>query len=146
MELLLFIIGILIGAILMWMRYDAEPPRSEPWPHYQPEGPNSVWWGKIAGINYREGIGQYVTRDRMWREARLVDEPTNEYDPNAIRIEDKDTGHHLGYVPRGYTFAVRTWTRRHRNYRVEYDIKLLHDPDGKGYFDGKFYLIIVYDV
>ena len=48
----------------------------------------------IAGINYRQGIKNYVGTF----EGKLIPEPTNQYDPNAIRVEHSD-GHHLGYIP-----------------------------------------------
>lgn len=56
----------------------------------------------IAGINYRKGIKNYVGKF----EGRLIPEPNNEYDPNAIRIEHSD-GHHLGYIPSDETDYLR---------------------------------------
>lgn len=56
----------------------------------------------IAGINYRKGIKNYVGTF----EGKLIPEPNNEYDPNAIRIEHSD-GHHLGYIPSDETDYLR---------------------------------------
>ena len=56
----------------------------------------------IAGINYRRGIMNYVGKF----EGRLIPEPNNEYDSNAIRIEHSD-GHHLGYIPSDETDYLR---------------------------------------
>ena len=59
----------------------------------------------IAGVGYRSGIdnhlGEFV--------GRLVPEPNNPYDPNAIRIQAPD-GTHLGYVPKDRTNEVRAYT------------------------------------
>lgn len=56
----------------------------------------------IAGIEYRDNIdeclGEFV--------GVLEAEPTNPYDPNAIKILAHD-GHHVGYVPKNMTDEVR---------------------------------------
>lgn len=57
----------------------------------------------IAGINFRDNIGDYVGRFN----AQLVPEPTNKYDPDAIAILHTD-GHLLGYIPSGYTFSFHS--------------------------------------
>ena len=59
----------------------------------------------IAGISYRENITSYLGEN----EGILVEEPTNQYDPNAIKILANDT-HHIGYVPRDQTQYVRQFT------------------------------------
>jgi hypothetical protein len=56
----------------------------------------------IAGINFRHGIDKYIGDF----EGRLIPEPDNEYDPNAIRIEHSD-GHHLGYISSNQTEYLR---------------------------------------
>jgi hypothetical protein len=70
------------------------------WPKDQPIGGFIEF--KIAGISHREGIdshlGEFV--------ATLEPEPTNPYDANAIKILAPD-GHHLGYVPKDTTDAIR---------------------------------------
>ena len=57
----------------------------------------------IAGITFRGGaadrhLGEFV--------GRLVPEPNNPHDPNAIRIEAPD-GTKVGYVPKERTYEVR---------------------------------------
>ena len=59
---------------------------------------------KIAGINYRKGLGNLVG---MFFDARLEPEPKNKYDKNAIKIIKADDGVHLGYIPADETMYVR---------------------------------------
>lgn len=56
----------------------------------------------IAGIEYRNNIDEYLGEFVGVLEA----EPTNPYDPNAIKILAHD-GHHVGYVPKDMTDEVR---------------------------------------
>ena len=56
----------------------------------------------IAGMSYRENIDEYLGEHVGTLEA----EPTNPYDANAIKILAED-GHHVGYVPKDMTGAVR---------------------------------------
>lgn len=56
----------------------------------------------IAGMSYRENIDDYLGEFKGTLEA----EPTNEYDPNAIKVLAAD-GHHVGYVPKDMTKEVR---------------------------------------
>ena len=56
----------------------------------------------IAGIEYRGNLDNYLGEFVGTFEA----EPTNKYDPNAIKILAPD-GHHIGYVPRDMTAEVR---------------------------------------
>lgn len=58
----------------------------------------------VAGINHRTGINRYKGRNTC----ALVPEPTNEFDPEAIKVVAED-GHHLGYVRRDHTEMVREW-------------------------------------
>lgn len=51
----------------------------------------------IAGFQYHEGA-LALGKLKPGKKLKLVAEPDNPYDPNAIRIERK--GVHLGYVPR----------------------------------------------
>ena len=57
----------------------------------------------IAGINHRQGVNRYTGRNTV----ALVPEPTNEFDPQAIKVLAED-GHHLGYVQRHQTEMVRS--------------------------------------
>lgn len=56
----------------------------------------------IAGMSYRDDIDDYLGEYVGTLEA----EPTNEYDPNAIKILAED-GHHVGYVPKDMTSEIR---------------------------------------
>lgn len=56
----------------------------------------------IAGIEYRDNIDEYLGESVGVLEA----EPTNPYDPNAIKILTHD-GNHVGYVPKDMTAEVR---------------------------------------
>lgn len=56
----------------------------------------------IAGMSYRENIDDYLGEFQGTLEA----EPTNTYDPNAIKVLAAD-GHHVGYVPKEMIDDVR---------------------------------------
>lgn len=56
----------------------------------------------IAGMSHRTNINHYLGEFIGTLEA----EPTNTYDPNAIKILASD-GHHVGYVPKDQTHYVR---------------------------------------
>ena len=56
----------------------------------------------IAGMSHRENIDDYLGEFQGTLEA----EPTNTYDPNAIKVLAHD-GHHVGYVPAGMTKEIR---------------------------------------
>lgn len=83
----------------------------------------------------------YIDGDRIWQhlpeyrdDVALVDEPENEHDPNAIRVEVG--GIHIGYVKRGSTSRVRNLLKKD-GVRVKIDIgggpykELYEDEDGK---------------
>lgn len=56
----------------------------------------------IAGISHRDNIDDYLGECV----GTLEPEPTNEYDPNAIKVLAPD-GHHVGYVPKDMTSEIR---------------------------------------
>ena len=56
----------------------------------------------IAGLSYRDNIDNYLGEFV----GTLEPEPTNAYDPNAIKVLSAD-GHHVGYVPKDTTAEVR---------------------------------------
>ena len=90
---------------------------------------------KIAGINHRQNIGQYTGRT----ECALVPEPTNQFDPNAIKIVAEDS-HHLGYIEAHQTDFVRSLALNSFPYRCTCFIDEHEDE-----FDGhKFYTGFVY--
>ena len=56
----------------------------------------------IAGMSHRDNIDDYLGEFKGTLEA----EPTNAYDPNAIKVLAAD-GHHVGYVPKDMTDEIR---------------------------------------
>lgn len=56
----------------------------------------------VAGINFRANLDEYVGEFM----GRLIEEPENEHDPQAIRVEHQD-GTLIGYVPKDMTNTVR---------------------------------------
>jgi hypothetical protein len=56
----------------------------------------------IAGMSHRDNIDDYLGEFKGTLEA----EPTNDYDPNAIKVLTND-GHHVGYVPKDMTSEIR---------------------------------------
>jgi hypothetical protein len=56
----------------------------------------------IAGMSHRDNIDGHLGEFKGTLEA----EPTNEYDPNAIKVLAAD-GHHVGYVPKDMTDEIR---------------------------------------
>lgn len=73
------------------------------WPKNQPTGGYIEF--NIAGISYCGDLSPYLGEFV----AILDPEPSNPYDANAIKILAPD-GHHVGYVPRDFTDAVRDVT------------------------------------
>ena len=89
----------------------------------------------IAGINYREGISDYLGDF----DGYLKPDPTNEHDPNAIAIFHKD-GHHLGFINAGCTDAIRAIGRPFP-LEVTGTIEQEHDDiDNRDYFVGTVFL------
>ena len=90
----------------------------------------------IAGINHRKNIDRYTGRV----ECALVPEPTNEFDPNAIKIVAEDS-HHLGYIASGQTDFVRSLTANEFPYRCIAFIEEREDEvDGHRFFVGHVYI------
>jgi hypothetical protein len=56
----------------------------------------------IAGLKHRTGIDNYLGEFKGTLDA----EPTNPYDPNAIKVLAPD-GHHVGYVPKDLINQIR---------------------------------------
>lgn len=125
------IIIILAVAFLLYMRYDYHP-KEKPQPmHFdiiteedvpvrslryfciKDKGYNVTVWPKdqyigdylefnIAGITHGEHVSEHLGEFV----ATLEPEPTNPYDPNAIRIVTSE-GHRVGYIPRDMTDRIR---------------------------------------
>ena len=85
---------------------------------------------KIAGINHIEGISEYEGKFI----GEVVPEPTNQYDPNAIKIVHQD-GKFLGYVPAEDTAQLREWVNNKFPYKCYGEIFQDEDYDE----DRKYY-------
>lgn len=70
------------------------------WPKYQSQF--DIVEFNIAGMSHRDNIDDYLGEF----EGTLEAEPTNAYDPNAIKVLAPD-GHHVGYVPADITKEIR---------------------------------------
>ena len=90
----------------------------------------------IAGINHRSNIVRYKGRNMI----ALVPEPTNEFDPDAIKVVAED-GHHLGYIRRDQTQMVRSWARdKFPFYCVGMILEHDDEDDGHRFFTGYLYI------
>jgi hypothetical protein len=91
---------------------------------------------KIAGISHRQNIKSYVGN----LDCALVPEPSNEYDPNAIKIIAED-GHHLGYVAEYQTDMVRDIAGGNFPFRCRGEIgRAVDEEDGHTYYYGKVFI------
>lgn len=89
----------------------------------------------IAGINYRQGIEDYVGKFNGY----LKPEPTNVYDPYAIAVYAHD-GQHLGYIPATCTGEVHSF---HKQFPLPIYIIIDEDYDeleNRRFFRGSIYL------
>ena len=90
----------------------------------------------IAGINHRSNIVRYKGRNMI----ALVPEPTNKFDPDAIKVVAED-GHHLGYIRRDQTQMVRSWARdKFPFYCVGMIMEHEDEVDGHRFFTGYLYI------
>ena len=89
----------------------------------------------VAGINHRTGINRYKGRNTC----ALVPEPTNEFDPEAIKVVAED-GHHLGYVRRDHTEMVRSWAADVFPMYCVCRIEEHDDDDDNRFFTGYLYI------
>ncbi len=112
-----------------------------PWPERRDDG---GWLSiyddlrilKVAGMNYRTGIGRY----KGFIDVALVPEPQNEFDPNAIKVIASDR-HHLGYVAAHQTDFVRSLTGDKFPYRCKCDIYEGENDDDEKYYEGFLYIV-----
>ena len=60
----------------------------------------------VAGVQFRPHVEIYdaVNRMKVGDHLDLVPEPTNKFDPNAVRIEFQDI--FLGYVPKKFSSEI----------------------------------------
>jgi len=114
---------------------------SGPWPEKRADGGYLSLYDnlrilKVAGINHRKDIGNYTGR----LEVALVPEPTNQFDPNAIKIVAEDS-HHLGYIEAHQTDFVRSLALDTFPYRCMCFIDEHKDEfDGHTFYTGFVYI------
>lgn len=59
---------------------------------------------EVAGVRHRKDYTKFKDTLTIGDKVKLIPEPTNEYDKNAIKIVSMgEKEHHLGYVPRFYS-------------------------------------------
>lgn len=58
----------------------------------------------VAGVKFRPGAVEHMATLDQGAEFALQPEPTNQYDPNAVKILHGDR--HVGYVPRDLSEEV----------------------------------------
>jgi len=96
---------------------------------------SQVYEYNIAGINFRSAAS--IKRCVGDFHARLIPEPTNDFDPNAIKIVH-ECNIHLGYIPAESTGHVR------KNFQLPAycwgHIDEHRDYDGRQYFTGTVWL------
>lgn len=84
-------------------------------PEQKPDGTythytSTVYTFSIAGINFRKKSELRRCTDRLFF-ARLIPEPDNQFDPDAIKIIH-EANIHVGYVPSSYTSLVHSLVSR----------------------------------
>lgn len=87
----------------------------------------------IAGINYRSGIKQCVGPAK----ARLVSDPKNEFDPDAIKVIH-ESGTHVGFIPSDRTDDIRDIIPCYAMCDIEECTD--EDDDNRHYFRGWLYI------
>jgi hypothetical protein len=97
---------------------------------------------KVAGTTFRPNYPENLLQLLRGLEAEpesdilltLEEEPSNPYDPNAIKVILQSTGEHLGYVPKGLTEEVKPFLHAEQPYTAivySVDIQRNH-PDRPG--------------
>ena len=89
---------------------------------------------KIAGINFAKGISSLAG---TYFDARLIAEPGNKYDPNAIEIIHAEGYKHLGYIPADETSAVREFLNNQLPYPCRAHIFEKYDYDDRPFLVGE---------
>src|SRR5690606_41396851 len=74
--------------------------------------PEAEYRTNLAGGKFRPMDAQQITLSlEPGTPLRLEREPTNPYDPNAIKVNEVD-GVHLGYVPKNVAVHLAPWLDR----------------------------------
>ena len=95
--------------------------------HYSNMYPH-LYQTKIAGINMRQGLSDLIGE---YFDARLVAEPENPHDKNAIKIINAEDYRHLGYIPASETASVRDFIDGRFPYPCKAHIEEHEDWDEK---------------
>ena len=85
-----------------------------------------IYRTKIGGINFAKGISSLAG---TYFDARLIAEPDNKYDPNAIEIIHAEGYKHLGYIPSDETSTVREFISNQLPYPCRAYIEELEDRE-----------------
>ena len=86
----------------------------------------NIYHTRIAGINFARGIKNLAG---VYFDALLIPEPTNKYDPSAIKIIHATDRRKLGYIPADETDAVRCWVSNQFPYPCRAHIEDFEDFD-----------------
>ena len=107
--------------------------RPDGYTHYT----SDVYEFDIAGMMYRD-LKKVKKCDGL-SDARLVAEPSNEFDPNAIKIIH-ESNTHVGYIPKDQTATVRNLVELPADCFVT--IMIDDNDEGDIYCSGTVYLEI----
>lgn len=72
---------------------------------------------EVAGVRHYTKIDEL--RNLLGCSVRFIEEPDNQYDPEAIRIETKDTFKMIGYINRAQTETFHSWLSSSENYEIK---------------------------
>lgn len=124
--------------------YGFTHPNGKPWPARRCNSRTYKHLGvlvvPVVGLPYQQDGARRIDFD-PGREVRLVPEPENEHDPNAIAVRSLDLAHRAGYVKASSTKRVRATLRNdplhvmvlssHRNGNERTSLKLVLWQDGR---------------
>lgn len=124
----IYVVMTVIVLIVMFAAIAFAPKNKEPFvpiSNNEPEAKSFLLTSPIAGINKNgcemKHVGGFV--------GKLVPEPDNEFDPNAIKIIHED-GTHLGYIPAKETATVLSFLGdKFKKYPCVGAIKWVKDED-----------------
>lgn len=113
------------------MKYNGEMPEKQENGSWTSPYPQLIYL-PIAGINYRSGIKNCLGPAK----ARLIADPKNEYDPNAIKVVH-ESGTHIGFIPADRTDDIRDLLPCYAMCEIE---ECEDDLDNRRYFRGWLYI------
>ena len=116
------------------MRYEGELPKKLPDGSWEDVYANRLRF-KIAGINYREGIGDLVGKSKGY----VIPDPQNEFDPNALKIVTVGNVH-VGFIPKDKTEDFRQFVMNKFPADVTIYISRFEDGDEEERFSGTVFV------